>query len=114
VDGATILDSHGHILGFGAKIRLPSTLPDMPPPIQNTLWGDLADVPGQEVDWAGLGGTRHLSAALFAAHNHRAMVAVCSADGPMKIMSWSKESIPPRVLVLTDVELMLIPEIRLS
>lgn len=111
VDGATILDDHGRILGFGAKIRMPSTMPECALPMTQTLWGELARSRPREVVWGELGGTRHLSAALFVAQNPRAIALVCSMDGPTKILAWSTTLKPPRVAIVTDLELLLTPEV---
>lgn len=111
VDGATILDDHGRLLGFGAKIRMPITIDTSAPPVMATLWSELAGHMPREVGWGELGGTRHLSAALFVAQNHDAVVLVSSMDGPTKLLGWSATLKPERVAIWADLELMLIPQI---
>jgi hypothetical protein len=84
VDGAIVMTQDLRILGFGAKISAesavpaqvcmfrpePGTQPVIPSPLEN------------------LGGTRHQSAARFAAANKDAVVLVISQDRHMSVVHW--------------------------
>jgi hypothetical protein len=84
VDGAIVMTQDLRVLGFGAKIAAessvpaqvclfrpePGTQPVLPSPLEN------------------LGGTRHQSAARFAAANKEAVVLVISQDRHMSVVHW--------------------------
>lgn len=86
IDGATILNEDYDVLGFGAKIirREIIETPEvvyMDEPIENSV--------RIEVPIGKLGGTRHISAALFAFEQRNAIAMVASQDGPFTIFAWS-------------------------
>jgi DNA integrity scanning protein DisA with diadenylate cyclase activity len=87
VDGATIISSDFALLAFGAKIvprdgarRIGQVLSSEP----------IRGAVDALVDPAQLGGTRHLSAAQFAADQRNAAALVASQDGRFTVFAWSQ------------------------
>jgi hypothetical protein len=88
VDGATIMTDKYEVVAFGAKIRrrLENAHVDrvvMTEPVE----GSAATIATP----AGLGGTRHLSAAQFVHDQRDAIALVASQDGKFTIFQWSKD-----------------------
>jgi hypothetical protein len=85
VDGATVLSDHFNLLAFGAKIRARNgTL------VETVLLTEPVEgAPDRLVDAASLGGTRHLSAAQFAADQRDSLALVASVDGRFTVFAWS-------------------------
>lgn len=86
VDGATIVNEHYEVLGFGGKIRRP----DGSPPVERMVATE--PIVGNEavvIHPAQNGGTRHLSAAQFVHDQRNALALVASQDGRFTIFAWS-------------------------
>jgi len=86
VDGATIVNEHYEVLGFGGKIRRPEGSPPVERMVSTEpIVGDEAIVihPAQN------GGTRHLSAAQFVHDQRNALALISSQDGRFTIFAWS-------------------------
>ena len=86
IDGAVVVTRDLQVLGFGAKITIetgntPNIFEFEPKPGMQEL------MPKQFED---LGGTRHQSAARFAANNKDSVVLVFSQDGHMSVMNWQE------------------------
>ncbi len=86
VDGATVINDHFELLGFGLKI--------LRPPGASSILRVLSTEPiegTQEkiVEATQLGNTRHLSAAQFAADQRDAIALVASQDGRFTVFGWS-------------------------
>jgi hypothetical protein len=86
VDGATIVNEHYEVLGFGGKINRPEGSPAVEKMVATEpIVGNEAIVihPVQN------GGTRHLSAAQFVHDQRDALALVASQDGRFTIFAWS-------------------------
>lgn len=88
IDGATIMNEDYEVLAFGAKIirrqgASPLEYVTLAEPIENAK---------QTVIPVGqLGGTRHISGALFAYDQKGSIALVASQDGPFTMFTWSEE-----------------------
>lgn len=86
VDGATIITRDLDIVGFGAKIKYDPKDVTPPPTYKiDSLEDEVRPVP---VDFAGLGGMRHQSAAHFVTEQHEAIALVVSQDGNFSAFVW--------------------------
>jgi hypothetical protein len=87
VDGAIVVTRNLKVLGFGAKIAVTDTAPQvcMIPPEPGPH--ELVPLPLER-----LGGTRHQSAARFAADNKDAVALVISQDRHMSVVHWDDET----------------------
>ena len=86
VDGATIIDTDYHLLGFGAKIIRRSGCPQVE---QIVLTEPVEGATPIVADPVQLGGTRHLSAAQFVHDQRDALALVASQDGRFTVFAWS-------------------------
>jgi hypothetical protein len=86
VDGAVVLTSRYEVLGFGAKITRRKGSPQVE---QVTLSEPIEGGAAALVHAEMLGGTRHLSAALFVHDQHDAVALVASQDGRFTVFEWS-------------------------
>jgi len=85
-DGATILNEHFEVLGFGAKIVRRWQSPFV---TQITLSEPIEGAVSTVVEPTQLGGTRHSSAAQFTHDQQDALAMVASQDGRFTLFGWS-------------------------
>jgi hypothetical protein len=105
VDGATVLDEHLGVVGFGAVIQLSEVSSGALSVMKWTVARLSRDEAGEVVDVAVLGGTRHQSAARFVEKHHQAVAIVASHDGPVTVLLWLESQ--SQVLAIKGVEVLL-------
>lgn len=86
IDGATLITEQCEVLAFGAKIIRPD---GSAPPESVALIEPIEGAAPQVIPLGQLGGTRHISAAVFASIQRDAIAMVASQDGPFTIFAWS-------------------------
>ena len=86
VDGATILNDRYELLAFGAKIIRRRGSPQVS---RLVMMEPVEDSEPQSIEPSQLGGTRHLSAAQFAADQQDSVALVASQDGRFTVLAWS-------------------------
>lgn len=87
IDGAAVVADNLEILAFGAKIKPRGNAR----PASVFVTQPFKDSPPIETSLAGLGGTRHQSAAQFVFDQHDALAFVTSQDGRVSVMRWDVE-----------------------
>lgn len=86
IDGAVVVTQDLRVLGFGAKIGLSA-----PPGPFYIFTPEPVNQPLIASPLESLGGTRHQSAARFAAVNKNSVVLVISQDGHMSVVHWDSK-----------------------